>query len=90
MGSTKLPLRPGDIVYYKLYIKGDGTLQKFENLSSRTAPLKDFSALDKIITSVLSRVFPMTVPQRFAHNLVTEIVAIQVIGTNSPVQYSFE
>ena len=84
------PLRPGDIVYYKLYIKGDGSLQKFENLSQKKKPEKDFSAVDKMIEEVVSKVFPMTVPPRFAKNLVTEIVAIQVVGTNSPVQYSFQ
>lgn len=84
------PLRPGDIVYYKLYIKGDGSLQKFENLSHKRLPQKDFTAVDKMIEEVVSRVFPMTVPPRFAQNLVTEIVAIQVVGINSPVQYSFQ
>jgi len=84
------PLRPGDIVYYKLYIKGDGSLQKFENLSHKRVPQKDFSAVDKMIEEVVSQVFPMTVPPRFAQNMVTEIVAIQVVGTNSPVQYSFQ
>jgi hypothetical protein len=84
------PLRPGDIVYYKLYIKGDGSLQKFENLSHKKKPEKDFSAVDKMIAEVVAQVFPMTVPPRFAQNLVTEIIAIQVVGTNRPVQYSFQ
>ncbi|WP_148697667.1 hypothetical protein [Silvanigrella aquatica] len=84
------PLRPGDIVYYKLYIKGDGSLQKFENLSHKTQPEKDFSAVDNIVNEVFAKVFPMTVPARFAQILVTEIVAIQVVGANSPVQYSFQ
>ncbi len=84
------PLRPGDIVYYKLYIKADGSLQKFENLSQKKKPEKDFSAVDKMIAEVVAQVFPMTVPPRFAKNLVTEIIAIQVVGTNRPVQYSFQ
>lgn len=84
------PLHPGDIVYYKLYIKGDGSLQKFENLSHKKKPEKDFSAVDKMIAEVVAQVFPMTVPPRFAQNLVTEIVVIQVVGTNRPVQYSFQ
>lgn len=84
------PLRPGDIVYYKLYIKGDGSLQRFENLSHKRQPQKDFSAVDKMIAEVVGQVFPMTVPSQFARNLVTEIIAIQVVGTNRPVQYSFQ
>jgi hypothetical protein len=84
------PLRPGDTVYYKLYIKGDGSLEKFENLSQKKKPEKDFSAVDKMIAEVVTQVFPMTVPPRFAHHLVTEIISIQIVGTNRPVQYSFQ
>lgn len=84
------PLRPGDIVYYKLYIKGDGSLQKFENLSRILKPMKDFTAVDQMIAEVVAQVFPMVVPPRFAQDLITEIVAIQVVDSNLPVQYSFQ
>ncbi len=84
------PLRPGDIIYYKIYIKGDGSLYKYENLSQKSSPQKDFAAVDKMIDEVVSKVFPLSLPGRFAKNLVTEIIAIQVVGRNSPVQYSFQ
>ncbi|WP_338634962.1 hypothetical protein [Spirobacillus cienkowskii] len=83
-------LRPGDVVYYKLYIQGDGTLKKFENLSHKRAPLIDFTPVDKMIEEVITKVFPMNVPPHFTHNMFTEVVAIQVVGTNRTIQYSFQ
>ncbi|MGY3804768.1 hypothetical protein ACWNT8_11930 [Pigmentibacter ruber] len=84
------PLRPGDIIYYKLYINGNGSLEKYENLTQKRFPQKDFLAVDKMLDEVVSKVFPLALPGRFANNIVTEIIAIQVVGRNSPVQYSFQ
>lgn len=84
------PLRPGEVIYYKLYIKGDGTLLKFENLTQKRSPQKDFTAVDKMVDDVVTKVFPLSLPGKFAKNIVTEIIAIQVVGRNSPVQYSFQ
>ncbi|BBH53377.1 hypothetical protein [Fluviispira sanaruensis] len=82
------PLRPGDVVYYKIYIKGDGFLEKFENLTQKKNPNKDFSGADIIFKEVVSQVLPMPVPPRFTHSIVTEVIAIQVVSTNVFVQYS--
>ncbi|WP_186644896.1 hypothetical protein [Fluviispira vulneris] len=82
------PLRPGDLVYYKIYIKGDGFLEKFENLTQKKNPNKDFSGADTIFKEVVSQVLPMPVPPRFTHSIVTEVIAIQVVSTNVFVHYS--
>ncbi|KAB8033325.1 hypothetical protein [Fluviispira multicolorata] len=82
------PLRPGDVVYYKVYIKGDGYLEKFENLTQKKNPNKDFSGADLVFKEVVTHVLPMSVPPRFAHSIVTEVMAIQVVSSNVFVQYS--
>ena len=84
------PLRPGDIVYYKIFINSNGSLLKFENISQSSRPQKDYSDLDKIFSHVIARVFPMSVPPKFAHKniVLTEVVAIQVVDRNVPVRFS--
>jgi hypothetical protein len=85
------PLRPGDVVFYKVYINDDGTLNKYENISAKRFSQKDFSHLDVIFSSVIGKVFPMMIPPRFAHQgkIITEIVAIQVVDRSLPMQFSF-
>lgn len=80
-------LRPGEVIFFKLYIRKDGSLQKVENLNRKKTPLKDFSGVDNIVREVLEKVFPMTMPPSFDKSIVTEIIAIQIIGLNSAVQY---
>lgn len=85
------PLRPGDVVFYKVYINDNGTLNKYENISAKRFSQKDFSHLDVIFSSVIGKVFPMMIPSKFAHQgkIITEIVAIQVVDRNLPMQFSF-
>ncbi|MES2613936.1 MAG: hypothetical protein V4591_00815 [Bdellovibrionota bacterium] len=85
------PLRPGDIVYYKIYINTNGSMEKFENLSRKDHPKKDYTDIDKLFTQVITRVLPMSVPPKFAHKNITlsEVIAIQVVDRNMPVKFSF-
>lgn len=85
------PLRPGDVVYYKVYIQSNGVLEKFDNLSKKSHPQKDYTEIDKIFSDVVGRVFPMVVPPKFANKNVTltEVVAIQVVDRTSPIHFSF-
>ena len=85
------PLHPGDIVYYKVYINTNGSMEKFENLSRTSHPQKDYTAIDKIFSNVVANVFPMVVPPKFAHKNITltEVIAIQVVDRNMPARYSF-
>lgn len=83
------PLRPGDVVYYKVFISPDGSLEKFENISKQKDASKDFSDIDVIFSEVVTRVFPMTVPPQFAQRVITQLVAIQVVDRHSPILFSF-
>lgn len=85
------PLHPGDIVYYKVYIRSNGKLEKYENLSRASHPQKDYSDIDKLFSSVIGQVFPMSVPPKFANKniILTEVIAIQVVDRNMPVRFSF-
>ena len=85
------PLHPGDIVYYKVYISSNGHLEKYENLSRLKNPRKNYDDVDVLFSSVVSHVFPMSVPPKFANkNLtLTEVIAIQVVDRSMPARYSF-
>ncbi len=89
--SPSSPLRPGDVVYYKIYINTNGHMEKYENLSRLKNPQKNYDEVDSMFASVISHVFPMSVPPKFANkNLtLTEVIAIQVVDRNRPVQFSF-
>lgn len=84
-------LKPGDIVYYKIYIRTDGNMDKYENISKLKQPQKDFSDADEIFAKVIAQVFPMQVPPKYENQnkVISEILAIQVVGRNAPVRYSF-
>ena len=82
------PLRPGDVVYYKVYVNTNGTLDHFENLTRKQKPNKDYSDLDKLFTTVISGVFPMSVPDRIPKNAqIAEVLAIQVVDGSSMVMH---
>lgn len=83
------PLRPGDVVYYKVFISPDGSLEKFENVSQQKDRFKNFSDIDSIFSEVVTQVFPMTVPSKFARHVITQLVAIQVVDRHSPIRFSF-
>lgn len=85
------PLRPGDVVFYKVYINDDGTLNHYENISAKRFSQKDFSHLDRIFSDVIQRVFPMVVPPQFAKKgkIITQMVAIQVVDRDLPMNFSF-
>lgn len=85
------PLRPGDVVYYRVYIKSNGLLEKYENLSQNLHPLKNYVDIDQLFLTVLNQVFPMSVPPKFANKdiILTQDLAIQVVGRNQPIQFSF-
>ncbi len=89
--SPASSLHPGEVVYYKIYINTNGSMEKFANISLATHPQKNYADIDKIFSSVISHVFPMSVPPKFAHKNITltEVIAIQVVDRNSPVRYSF-
>lgn len=85
------PLRPGDVVFYKVYINDDGTLNHYENTSAKRFSQKDFSHLDRIFSDVIQRVFPMVVPPQFSKKgkIITQMVAIQVVDRSLPMNFSF-
>lgn len=85
------PLRPGDVVFYKIYINDDGTLNRYENVSAKRFSSKDFSHLDVLFSDVIARVFPMKIPEKFSKkgNVITEMIAIQVVDRNLPMKFSF-
>lgn len=89
--SPRSPLRPGDVVFYKVYINDDGTLNHYENISEKRFSKKDYSHLNDMFSGVISRVFPMKLPPKYAHHgaIITEIVAIQVVDRTLPMQFSF-
>jgi len=75
------PLRPGDVVYYKVYINPDGTLDHIENLTNQMKPDLNTEALDKTFEEVLTQTLPMKLPARLEKNVqVTEVVAVQVVN----------
>ncbi len=74
------PLRPGNVVYYKVFINPDGTLSHFENLTNKMYPNLDTEALDVVFEDVIAKTLPMKLPARLEKNIqVTEVVAIQVV-----------
>lgn len=75
------PLRPGDVVYYKIFINPNGTLDRFENLTNKIKPGLNTEHLDKVFEQVLSKTLPMSLPAKLEKNVqVTEIIAIQVVN----------
>lgn len=75
------PLRPGDVVYYKIYINPDGTLNHFENLTHKMRPSLNTDDLDKIFSEVIAQTLPMHLPAKLEKNVqVTEVLAIQVVN----------
>lgn len=75
------PLKPGDVVYYKIYINPNGTLDHIENLTHKIRPNLNTDHLDKIFNDVMSQTLPMTLPSKLEKNVqVTEVLAIQVVN----------
>lgn len=85
------PLRPGDVVFYRVFIRSDGTMEKFQNLSKKAHPEKNYADTDNIFESVIRGVFPILVPPKFSHKniIITEDLAIQVVDRQSPIHFSF-
>jgi hypothetical protein len=88
------PVLPGDVIYYKVYLNGDGTLERFENLTARDDSGKNYSDVDAIFRDVIEQVLPMPIPTRLKgptgeRVVVTQVIAIQVVGRNLPIQFSF-
>ena len=83
-------LRPGDIVYYKIYILPSGKLDHYENITQPVPPQGYDPNMEKIFQSVILQVFPLSVPGRYKdHQIITEIIAINVVGPNSPMRFNF-
>lgn len=85
------PLRPGNVVFYKVYINSDGSLLKYVDLSAKETPNKDYSSLDDIFADVITQTLPIRVPPSFTSSkILTEVIAIQVIDRSSPVMMRFQ
>lgn len=88
-------LQPGDVIYYKVYLNGDGSLDRFENLTAQNGSGKNYSDVDAIFRDVIGQVLPMPIPSRLKTTtgdrrvVVTQVIAIQVVGRNLPIQFSF-
>ncbi len=89
--SPSSVLRPGDVVYYKVFVNPDGSLDHFENLNRHLNSQKVDPDIDKMFADVIHQVFPMVVPSRYvnANVVFSEVVAIQVIDRSSPIIFSF-
>lgn len=75
------PLQAGDVVYYKIYINPNGTLDHVENLTHKMRPTLNTDHLDKIFNEVVAQTLPMQLPAKLEKNVqVTEILAIQVVN----------
>ena len=84
------PLRPGQVVFYEVYINSDGTMNKYENLSAKQNKQVIYGDIDSIVEDVLKRVFPISVPGVIKNEqIVSQVIAIQVVGSNVPISFSF-
>jgi hypothetical protein len=85
------PLRAGDVVYYKVYIKSNGEMEKYENISRSSYPLKNYNATDEFFKEVILKVLPMSVPPKFANKntILSEVIAIQVVDKDVPTRFAF-
>ena len=85
------PLRPGDLVYYKVFVNSSGKLVKYENLSRMQHPELDYSDAERIFSEVLNRTLPINVPPEYeaTKKILAVTIAIQVVGPNGPVMFSF-
>lgn len=84
------PLRPGNVIYYKVFINSDGSLNHYQNISHLQKPNMDYSHLDEIFAKVIPNVFPLPLPAKLAQEkIVTQILAIQVVDKNLFMRFGF-